>query len=159
MKISELTIFFKNRKSESIKKSEQKVYKSFVEIFSDLNQKNLSEKQKQKINDKIEMLQLTSVSSEKTKKLKEKRNKLIKYLNENFSLIPRDHYTKLGMSTGIALGAPIGMTVGIFSGIFLAMIYGMLFGAVLGLVIGLILGKIKDNSAEKRNRVINARIS
>lgn len=159
MKINDLKDFFEKQKEKTKSKSEKKEYLNFASIISDLRGKNLSEQQWESIENEIETLQLTVVAGERNKGLKKKRNQLIKFLKNDFSLIPEKYYTSIGISMGYALGAAIGMVFGIIFGVPTGMIYGMILGAAIGLITGLVLGKIKDNKAEKENRVIKTQIS
>jgi hypothetical protein len=154
MKINDLKDFFEKQKEKTNIKSEKKVYLVFASIISDLKGKDLSDQQWESIEDEIEALQLTQIAGVRNKNLKKKRNQLIKFLKSNFSFIPEKYYTSLGMSLGYALGAAVGMAFGIIFGGPTRMVYGMIFGAMIGLIAGIIMGKMKDNQAEKENRVI-----
>ena len=159
MKINDLESFFEIQKEQTKSKQEKKEYNNLVGIFSELKRKNLTKQQWKSIEDEVEKLRLTAVSEERNIRLRKKRNQLIKFLKNNFSFILKGHFTGLGMSMGIALGTAIGMIFGMLAGIPMGMVYGMMIGAMAGLLAGLILGKIKDNDAEKENRVIQTQIS
>lgn len=154
MKFSDLKDFFEKQKKRANSKSDKNVYLSLSCIVSELKNKGISEQQWKSVENEIETLELTEVASEENKRLKKKRNLLIRFLKNKFSFIPEKYYTSLGMSMGLAIGAGIGMVFGIILGVPTGMIYGMIFGAMVGLAAGLLLGKIKDNQAEKENRVI-----
>lgn len=159
MKINDLKDFFEKQKEKTKSKSDKNVYLGLSCIISDLQSKGLSEQQWESVENEIETLELTEVASERNKGLKKKLNQLVKFLKNNFSFIPEKYYTSLGMSMGLAIGAGIGMVFGIILGVPTGMIYGMILGAMVGLVAGLLLGKIKDDQAEKENRVIKTQIS
>lgn len=157
--MNDLENYFEKKKEEAKNKSEKKVYNNLAEIFSELNRKNLTEQQWKSIEEEIEKLRLNEISDENNAWLKKKRNLFVKFLKNKFSFIIKGYYTGLGMSMGIALGTAIGMIFGILAGVPMGMVYGMMIGAMLGLLAGLILGIIKDNNAEKENRVIRTQIS
>ena len=151
--------FLKFKKNKQKANRKKKEYNNLVGIFSELKRKNLTKQQWKSIEDEVEKLRLTAVSEERNIRLRKKRNQLIKFLKNNFSFILKGHFTGLGMSMGIALGTAIGMIFGMLAGIPMGMVYGMMIGAMVGLLAGLILGKIKDNDAEKENRVIQTKIN
>ena len=157
--MTDLENYFEKKKNEAKNKSEKKVYNNLAEIFSELSRKNLTAQQWKSIEHEIEKLRLNEISGENDALLKKKRNLFVKFLKNKFSFIVKGYYTGIGMSMGIALGTAIGMIFGMLAGIPMGIVYGMMIGAMIGLLTGLMLGKIKDNTAEKENRVIRTQIS
>jgi F0F1-type ATP synthase assembly protein I len=154
MKINDLKDFFEKQKEITKRESEKKMYSGIALIISELKCKNLSKQQWESIENQIETLQLTQIARKRNRGLKKKRNQLLNFLKNNFSFIPEKYYTGLGMSLGYPLGAAVGMTFGIIIDVPTGMIYGMILGALIGLIAGILIGKMKDNQAEKENRVI-----
>ena len=140
--------FFKNLNRQTQKKSELKIYKEFIDILSDLENKGLFDKEIQSIEAVLSNLELTLNTENNKKHYKRKLNKFKKYLKEEFSFITKGYYATLGISLGMCFGIPIGTAVfGTESGVSSGILFGMF--------IGFIIGRYKDTEAEKENRVLN----
>jgi hypothetical protein len=151
MKINEASDFFESLINKAGKKSEIKIYESFVGILSDLKNKNLTENQLQSIEEELDGLELNSNPGNKKKYYRKKLSGFKTYLKDKFSLITEGYYTAIGMSLGVSFGV-------VFGTIFKETI-GISIGIAIGMFIGLIFGKYLDSEAEKQNRVLKAKLN
>ena len=108
MKLDEASAFFKNLIIESDNKTEIKIYKSFISIFTDLNNRDLSEEQLKSIEEKLDSLNFNENSDNRKKHFKQKLNLFVGYLKEKLSLISKGYYTAIGMSLGMSFGVAFG---------------------------------------------------
>lgn len=146
MEINEASEFFESLIAKTDKKSEIKIYTSFVGILYDLKNRNLNANQLQSIEEELNILELKSNPENKKRYFNKKLSKFKAYLKDEFSLITKGFYTVIGMSLGISFGVTFGT-------IFKDTI-GTSIGIAIGLLIGLIIGKYLDSEAEKQNRVL-----
>ena len=147
MTLNNAIIFFESLQRETSKKSEIKIYKEFIEILSDLESKDLLDKEIQSIETTLSNLDLTANTGNRKKHIKRKLNDFKNYLKEEFSFITKGYYSMIGLSIGMCFGIALGTSFfGAASGVSLGMIFGM--------AIGLAIGRYKDAEAEKQNRVL-----
>ena len=85
MKLDEASAFFKNLIIESDNKTEIKIYKNFISIFTDLNNRDLSEEQLKSIEEKLDSLNFNENSDNRKKHFKQKLNLFVGYLKEKLS--------------------------------------------------------------------------
>ncbi|NQW36145.1 MAG: hypothetical protein HQ471_03975 [Flavobacteriales bacterium] len=150
MNLTETLIFFENLLITTDKKSEIKIYKSFIEILSDLKNRNLSDYQYQLIDEKLNSFEFKTDYKNKRKQFKKKLTDFKKFLISEFSLIQEGYYTGLGIGIGMCFGLALGASIfGAGSG----MTNGMMFG----MFIGLIIGRNIDNKAKKEGRVLKTK--
>ena len=145
MRINETSEFLERLLSESDKKSEIKVYQSFIDILTALKNRELTQEDVKSIEEELDILKLKEYPENKKKYLRRKLNEFKKFLKDEFSLISEGYYTSIGigMTIGIAIGTSI---FGPESGVAL--------GIIFGLVLGLVIGRNMDNKAENENRVL-----
>lgn len=148
MNIEETIKLFKKLKSGTDNKYEIKIYKNFIDILSELNNRNLKEEQKQSIEKKLELLELNFNPENGKKYYRRKLAAFKKYLKDEFSLISKGYYTAIGMSLGMCFGVALGSTI-------FGLSMGTSTGLVIGMIIGLAVGKSMDTHAEKVGRVLN----
>ena len=142
MNINEAADFFENLIIRVDKKAEIKVYKTFIDILSNLKNRDLTKEELQSIEKELDILALTANPKNRKKYFKQKLAEFQAYLKDKFSLITEGYYTAIGMSLGITLGV-------VFDAQFemnMALSFGMFFG--------LIIGRYMDSEAEKQNRVL-----
>tara|TARA_R110002049_G_scaffold37208_1_gene117508 strand:- start:71482 stop:71937 length:456 start_codon:yes stop_codon:yes gene_type:complete len=148
MNIIEAINFFERLLNETNNKREQKVYESFITILSNLKNKNLSEGQSLSIRYELKSLDLNSNPDNKVLYFRKKLKDFKVYLKAEFSLIPENYYTSIGMSLGMCFGVAIGAAFGTF---------GISMGLCFGMLIGIVVGRTKDVDAEKQNRVLKTK--
>jgi hypothetical protein len=147
MKLDEASAFFKNLIIESDNKTEIKIYKNFISIFTDLNNRDLSEEQLKSIEEKLDSLNFNENSDNRKKHFKQKLNLFVGYLKEKLSLISKGYYTAIGMSLGMSFGVAFGAA-------FKNVSYGLIFGMLIGMLIGI----SKDSKAKKEGKVLNTNL-
>ncbi|WP_339661235.1 hypothetical protein [Croceibacter atlanticus] len=147
MKLDEASAFFKNLIIESNNKTEIKIYKNFISIFTDLNNRDLSEEQLKSIEEKLDSLNFNENSNNRKKHFKQKLNLFVGYLKEKLSLISKGYYTAIGMSLGMSFGVAFGAA-------FKNVSYGLIFGMLIGMLIGI----AKDSKAKKEGKVLSTNL-
>jgi hypothetical protein len=147
MKLDEASAFFKNLIIESDTKTEIKIYKNFISIFTDLNNRDLSEEQLKSIEEKLDSLNFNENSDNRKKHFKQKLNLFVGYLKEKLSLISKGYYTAIGMSLGMSFGVAFGAA-------FKNVSYGLIFGMLIGMLIGI----AKDSKAKKEGKVLSTNL-
>ena len=144
MKIKETLNFFLNLKNDSVEKSEIKVYDKYIEILSDLKNRDLTQNQIQSIESELEVLNLNIESDNRKKHFTKKLTEFEKFLKDKLSLIPEGHYMSYGMIFGMLAGALSQFYIGIYS-------------LIAGMLIGMVIGAIMDSEARKQGRVLKTK--
>ena len=151
MTINNAIIFFKGILTQTIKKSEIKIYKNFIGILSDLKNRDLTKEQLRCIEEELENLKLKEIPENRKKYFRRKLNEFQKYLKDEFSLTTKGYYESIGMSMGMVFGISIGASIfGAGSGVSTGLMFGML--------IGFIIGRYMDSEAEKKNLVLKTKL-
>jgi len=101
MTLQEAYNFFESLKTETIKKSEIKVYEKFVYILSELKVREFSQDEIHSIETELVSLNLASNPENRKKYFKKALSKFEKYLKDTFSLTSKGYYAKLGITLGI----------------------------------------------------------
>lgn len=149
MNINKALGFFENLLTETDNKREIKVYKSFIAILTDLQNRNLTEAELLSIEKELDSLKLNANPEKKKRYFSKKLTAFKSYLKKEFSLISGGYYTAIGMSLGMCFGVAIGSSFGESLGISMGLSFGMF--------IGLIIGIAKDAEAKKQNRVLRTK--
>ena len=84
MKIKETLNFFLNLKNDSVEKSEIKVYDKYIEILSDLKNRDLTQNQIQSIESELEVLNLNIESDNRKKHFTKKLTEFEKFKRQTF---------------------------------------------------------------------------
>jgi hypothetical protein len=142
--------FFESLLSKTNKKSEIKIYKDFITVLSNLENRELTDEQYQSIEKELNCLKLNSNPNNKKRYFGKQLNEFKTYLNEDFSLISEGYYTTIGIGIGMSLGVAVGASFGETTGIALGISFGM--------IIGLVIGRNKDTEAEKQGRVLKTKL-
>ncbi len=151
MKLQEAYNFFESLKTETIKKSEIKVYEKFLHILTELKSRGFSEDEIQSIEAELDSLNLDSNPENGIKYFKIALRKFEKYLKDTFSLISKGHFTNIG----IGLVSSFGILFGI---VFLSSwerSLGISLGLIIGMLIGLTIGRSMDAKAKSEDRVLD----
>ncbi|WP_421764798.1 hypothetical protein [Ekhidna sp.] len=154
MKLSEALDFFKDLIEKTNDKSESKVYQGFINILSNLKNRELTEQQLNSIELKLDSLDLLANSENRKKYLKRKLNEFTTYLNKEFSFITEGYYTGIGMVYGMMFGSGMGLVLGTAFGAGIGTAIGLSTGTGIGMVFGMMFGAAKDAEAKKQNRVL-----
>jgi hypothetical protein len=146
MNFLDATNTFEQLKKTAGSKSEVKVYDTFIAILLDLKNKDLTDVQVISIENYIDTLNLQSVPEDKKKYFRRKLSDFKSYLKSEYSLVPKDYYSEIGVGLGLTFGVVFGT------------IFNMAVGISMGLVFGIVLGRRKDAEAEAKNLVLNTRL-
>ncbi len=142
--------FFKSLISETSKKSEIKIYKEFTVILNNLENRGFSKEELEKIETKLNSLNLESNPKNKKKYFNKVLNEFKSFLKKTFSLVSKNYYTNLY----ITLGASFGIISGIIIGERFEKSLGIALGIGVGMLMGLFIGWSRDAKALKEGRVI-----
>lgn len=136
--------------SETNKKSEIKVYKDFITILTNLENRSFSNSEVQSIESELDTLALDSTATNKKKYFKKALLLFKKYLKETFSLITKGHYITLGITFGSAVGLLFGI-------VFLSNLersLGISMGISAGTLFGIIIASYLESQAKASGNLI-----
>jgi ABC-type phosphate/phosphonate transport system permease subunit len=129
----------------------QNQYLHFQELIKELNTKQLNSQTIEQINVLINQINTTSATELKYD-LPKTQSKIIKLVEKESKIVPKNYYRKLWMTLGMAVfGVPIGVAVGTSLGNM-----GLLaIWLPVGMAIGISVGTSLDKKAEKEGRQLN----
>jgi hypothetical protein len=136
--------------SETTKKSEIKVYRDFIKILTNLENRSFSKTEIQSIETELDALTLNSTTKYKIKHLKKSLQQFKSYLKDSFSLITKGYYNQLG----ITYGATIGLLSGIIFLSDLQRSLGVSLGISAGTLIGILIANYLEAQAKTSGRLI-----
>ncbi len=151
MTLQEAYNFFESLKTETIKKSEIKVYEKFLHMLTKLESRGFSEDEIQSIEVELDSLNLDSNPENRKRYFTKALRKFEKYLKDTFSLISKGHYTNLYGALGLSFGLLFGV-------VFLSSwerSLGISLGLIIGMLIGLTIGRSMDAKAKSEDRVLD----
>ena len=140
--------------SDDIKLS--RIYVQLGELLKNLKKKQLTSEIVKSINGDIEELNSTSLASNELIKLvKQKQTKIIKVVEKELKIVPKNYYRNLWLILGMsAFGIPIGVAFGSSIGNM-----GLLgIGLPIGMGIGIVVGSGMDKKAFKEGRQLDIEI-
>ena len=94
-------VFLKKQRSKSNKKSEIKTFEKFIEILTQLKQKDLSPEQTEGIESYIKYLELEKIPSFSNEMFKQKLAKFKKYLKNKLRFVPNNYYKTWAISFAV----------------------------------------------------------
>lgn len=151
MKISDL----KERPnlSDNIKLS--RIYLQLKALLEELRKKELPAQIIESINRDIEELNATTVTgNDLTKLVKQKQTKILKSVEKELRITPKNYYRSLWLPLGMSLGMVIGVAFGVSIGNL-----GMMgVGLPIGLGIGIAIGSAMDKKAFTEGRQLEIEI-
>lgn len=130
------------------------LYSQFQTILEKLNDKKLPSEAIQYINTIVEQINSTTLQDKSLLKLlKDKQNLIIKYLEKEYKIVPKNYYKKLWLALGMtAFGLPIGVAFGL-----IMKNMGLIgIGLPIGLGLGVAIGTSMDKKALQEGRQIDA---
>ena len=139
--------------SENLRLS--RIFIQFNELLKQLKQKQLPHRIIETLNQDIEELNSTPLTGNDLRKLiKRKQTKILKVLEKDLKIVPKDYYRNLWLAVGTStFGIPIGMA---FSSIFANNLASFIVvGLPVGLVIGMSLGSSMDKKAYNEGRQLD----
>ena len=127
-----------------------KICIQYRKLLNELRKKELPRTIIEFINQDIEDLNSTSLTSNQFGKLViQKQTKLLNLLQKELKIVPKNHYLNLWLILGMsAFGAPLGVALGLGMDNFLFLAIGLPIGLAIGIGIGL--RKDKKTSDEGR---------
>lgn len=139
---------------ENIKLNEITI--QFKKLLVELRKKELPIEQIASINKKIDELNATTVEGNELKKtIKTKQTEIIKLLEKELKLVPKNYYRNLWMPLGLSVfGIPMGVVFG-------TTMKNMAFiglGLPIGMLIGIAVGSAMDKKAFAEGRQIDIEI-
>lgn len=133
--------------SDNIKLS--RIYNQLGELLKELEKKELPHKIIESVNQDIEELNTTTLTSNELRKLvKQKQTKIIKLVEKELKITPKNYYRSLWFVLGMIFGSAIGPGFGISFGI----------GIPIGMVIGIAVGSAIDKKAFEEGRQLDVEI-
>jgi len=132
------------------------LYHQLQNLLNLLEQKKISPETLQKINLETEAINSTSLRDKDLHKmLKEKQNHIIKTLEKDHKIVPRNYYRNIWLAAGMgAFGLPIGVAFGLLIG----NIALLSIGLPIGMAIGIGVGTSLDKKAEAEGRQLDIEI-
>jgi hypothetical protein len=146
MTIKDSIDLFITLKKQTSKKSELKVYNDFIHTLTRLHKRDLSAEDLTLVEVKLDDLKLKSNTNNERKYYKKSLHNLKEYLNKEFSLVSKGHYTAIGMCLGMCFGVALGTVI--------EKSIGTSSGLVSGMLIGICIGAFMDTNAEKEGNVL-----
>jgi hypothetical protein len=150
MTLKNATNLFTRLVSETTKKSEIKVYRNFIRILSNLENRSFSKTEIQLLETELDALALTGTKTNKIKHFKKALREFKKFLKDTFSLIAKGYYTNLG----ITFGASTGLLFGIIFQTGLERSSGISLGISVGTLIGILIASYLESQAKSSGNLI-----
>jgi DNA-binding ferritin-like protein (Dps family) len=152
-----IIIELKERNDISENKKLNRIYIQFQEILKELRKKELPQKIIESISqDVIDLNSTVFTGKELQKYIKQKQKKILKQLEKEIKIVPKDYYKVLWSIVGLSVfGTPIGMILGL---ILMDNISLFAAGVPFGMIIGMIIGSEMDKKAFKEGRQLNIKI-
>jgi len=151
MKLHEL-----NQRSDNVDFKLNETHAQFKKLLIELETRELPDAVVISINNDIdEINSMTNIGNEWRKQLKQRLQRIIKLLEKELKLVPRNYYRNMWMAKGMAVfGIPLGAAFGTTLG---NMAY-LGIGLPIGLAIGLGFGNGMDKKALKEGRQLDIEI-
>jgi hypothetical protein len=132
------------------------LYDQLQQLLNELEKKKISAETVEKINRETAIINSTALRDKDLHKvLKQKQNDIIKLLEKEHKIVPKNYYRNLWMAVGMgAFGLPIGVAFGLL----MHNIALLSIGLPIGLGIGVVVGSSLDKKAEAEGRQLNVEI-
>ncbi|MDQ1095973.1 MULTISPECIES: hypothetical protein [Chryseobacterium] len=137
-------------------KRSEMLYQQLQALLNELEKKEISDQTKDTINKQVEAMNSTSLKDKALSKLlKDKQTGILKMLEKEYKLVPKNYYRNMWLAAGLAtFGVPIGIAFGFLLG-------NMAFlgiGLPIGMTIGMVLGASMDEKAAAEGRQLDVEI-
>lgn len=152
MTLKELEI----KENTSINKKIKKIHAQFSTLIAELKDRKLSQNIEKLAKESINTINETALTGSSLFKLiKEKQTQLIKELEKEMKIVPKNYYRNLWMLLGMSgIGLPLGVAFGLSVGNI-----GLLgLGLPFGMAIGAGIGTSMDKKAQKEGRQLQVEI-
>ena len=133
-----------------------RIYIQLEELLNQLRKRNLPENIIESVNQDIEVVNAASlIGNDFSKLVKQKQNKIIKLLEKDLKVVPKNYYRNMWLALGMSVfGLPIGVAFGASIGNM-----GLLgVGLPIGMAIGALVGSKMDKKALEEGRQLNIEI-
>lgn len=132
-----------SRPDISTDKKLNRIHTQFNELLSELNKKELKQSLEIFINECVDSINSSSLKGSKlTKLIKQKQSAILKQLEKEHKIVPKNKYRTMWMLFGISgIGLPIGVAFGLSLGNIGLLGLGIPIGMAVGLAIGILLDK------------------
>jgi len=132
-----------------------KAYSQFEQLLAALRKKELPDIIAEAINEDVKDLNSLSTADQFKAIVKQKQSKIIKLLEKQLKVVPKNYYRNLWMVLGMsAFGLPLGVAIGLSIGNI-----GLLgVGLPIGMAIGLAVGAGMDKKALQDGRQLDVEI-
>ena len=132
------------------------LYDQLQQLLNELEKKKVSAETANTINSETEAINSTSLHDKDLyKMLKQKQNGIIKFLEKEHKIVPKNYYRNLWMAVGMgAFGLPIGVAFGLL----IHNIALLSIGLPIGLGVGVLVGSSLDKKAEAEGRQLDVEI-
>ena len=149
-------IELKERQDLSADTKTNRIYIQFGEFLNQLRKKNLPQNIIESVNQDIEEINASSSTGDDFRKLvKQKQTKIIKLLEKELKVVPKNYYRNMWLALGMSVfGLPLGVAFGVSIGNI-----GLLgVGLPIGMAIGSAIGSGMDKKALEEGRQLNIEI-
>lgn len=148
-------IELKERQDNSGNNKLSRIYDQLGELLKELKKKELPHQIIESVNQDVEELNSTTLTSNELRKLvKQKQTKILKLVEGELKITQKNYYRNLWFSLGMTFGAGIGVSFGITIGNM-----GLLgIGIPIGMVIGIAVGSAMDKKAFEEGRQLDVEI-
>lgn len=133
------------------------IYTQIHAILNELDRRELPNKVVESLNLDIDELNKSLLTGKELRKLvNEKQSKILKLMEQELKLVPKNHFRNIWLALGMAaFGVPIGVAFGLSIGNM-----GMLaIGIPIGMVIGLAVGTKLDKKAAEEGRQLDVELT
>lgn len=132
------------------------LYAQLEKLLNELRQKELPDPVIVQVNKHIEELNAySSQDREFKKRVKKKQTEILKLVEKELKLVPRNHYRNLWLALGMsAFGLPLGVALGVSIGNMGLMALGL----PVGMAVGVSVGTALDKKALEEKRQLNIEI-
>jgi hypothetical protein len=138
----------KERKDISGDSKLSRTYVQFGALIKELKKKELPPSIIEPVNQHMEELNASVLTGNELRQLvKQKQTKIIKLLEKELKITPKNHYRTLGFTLGMIFGMSIGISFGLFA-----------IGIPMGMVIGMAIGAAMDKKAFEEGRQLDVEI-
>ena len=138
--------------------SDNRLHKIYVQLESlliELNKRELPQEIVITINKEIDAINSITDSNKALRaQIRTRQSKIIRLLEKELKIVPKNYYRGVWLSLGIAIGLPMGVVLGKAAGNMGYMAIGMLFGMIGGMAYG---GNL-DKKAFKEGRQLDIEI-
>lgn len=132
------------------------LYDQFQQLLNELEKKKISADTAEKVNRETALINSTALRDKDLHKmLKQKQNDIIKLLEKEHKIVPKNYYRNLWLAVGMgAFGLPIGVAFGLL----IHNIALLSIGLPIGMAIGVVVGSSLDKKAEAEGRQLDVEI-